>query len=269
MSTAEIIFGVVIIAIVFAIVSASETEHVGEKAGFQGCLCGIVFIILFLVMACSGGCSSKKPDEERICSEEYVFANSSGEPHRNDSCTKEVDEYDKYADATSAEEPQKKEILTEEADEIDNYIYTGPTGEPRWEGTLPEKVNDYTEPRYVYENLVESVDFLPENGRIIGYRISPSLVIHSRVKKGVNPPALGKYISRFGGKLLQDEEISLLQQNREQISKLREKAGDTPIVSEWFWGQHNGIPVAWHYEDDCYKDVIGSSDAYYLLILKR
>ena len=58
-------------------------------------------------------------------------------------------------------------------------VYVGPAGEPIWNGKLPEKVDDYTEPRYVYENLVESTKYLPENGRIIGYRISPSLVIHS------------------------------------------------------------------------------------------
>lgn len=51
-------------------------------------------------------------------------------------------------------------------------VYKGPAGEPRWDGKLPAKADDYVCPRYVYENLVESTDFLPENGRIIGYRIS-------------------------------------------------------------------------------------------------
>ena len=31
-------------------------------------------------------------------------------------------------------------------------VYVGPAGEPIWNGKLPEKVDDYTEPRYVYEN---------------------------------------------------------------------------------------------------------------------
>ncbi len=148
-------------------------------------------------------------------------------------------------------------------------IYKGPAGEPKWNGKLPEKVDDYTEPRYVYENLVESTDFLPENGRIIGYRISPSLVIHSRVKEAINPPVLWDYISRFGGKLLQGEEILLLQENWEKISELRKKAGDTPLTGKWFWAQHDIKPVAYHYQQGMYKDAIGFSDVWYLLILKR
>ncbi len=148
-------------------------------------------------------------------------------------------------------------------------IYNGPAGEPKWNGKLPEKVDDYTEPRYVYENLVESTNFLPENGRIVGYRISPSLVIHSRVKEAVNPPVLWNYISRFGGKLLQGEEIFLLQENWEKISELRKKAGDTPLKGKWFWVQHDIKPVVYHYQQSMYKDVIGFSGVWYLLILKR
>ncbi len=148
-------------------------------------------------------------------------------------------------------------------------VYTGPAGEPRWDGTLPEKVDDYTEPRYVYENLVESVDFLPENGRIIGYRISPTLVIHSRMKKDVCPSTLRGYVSRLGGRLLWGEEISLMRENWDKVSKLRVKAGDTPLVAEWFWAQCNGVPVVQHYKNNCYKDVIGYSGVWYPLILKR
>lgn len=157
----------------------------------------------------------------------------------------------------------RKEMSYEEG------VYKGPAGEPQWNGTLPEKVDDYTEPRYVYENLVESVDFLPENGRIIGYRISPSLVIHSRVHEAVNSPVLRNYISRFGGELLQDAEIAVLQENWEKVSELREKAGDTPLKDEWFWVMYDRFPVIHHFKRGLYKDVIGFSDIWSLLILKR
>lgn len=48
-------------------------------------------------------------------------------------------------------------------------VYDGPAGEPLWDGTLPQEVNDYTTPRYVYENLFETTTCQPENGRIKGY----------------------------------------------------------------------------------------------------
>lgn len=38
-------------------------------------------------------------------------------------------------------------------------VYKGSAGEPRWNGKLPAKADDYVQPRYVYENLVESTDF--------------------------------------------------------------------------------------------------------------
>lgn len=33
-------------------------------------------------------------------------------------------------------------------------VYDGHAGEPLWDGKLPEKMDDYTKPRYVYENGV-------------------------------------------------------------------------------------------------------------------
>ena len=148
-------------------------------------------------------------------------------------------------------------------------VYQGPAGDPRWNGQLPEKVDDYSEPRYVYENLEESADYLPRNGRIVGYRISPDLVIHSRVQLEVNPPILHSYSSRFGGKLLEGEDVVLLQQNWDKVSMLRKKAGDEPLPTGWFWALHQGIPVVVHYQDNCYKDVIGFPGVWYPLILKR
>lgn len=148
-------------------------------------------------------------------------------------------------------------------------VYTGPAGDPWWDGKLPEKVEDYVVPRYVYENLVESTEFLPENGRIIGYRISPSLVIHSRVQKGINPPVVWSYIRRFNGKLLENEESSILCKNWQAISELRVKAGDTPLECDYFWGSYDGETVAYSSNGLSYKRSFTFSGAYETLILKR
>ena len=48
--------------------------------------------------------------------------------------------------------------LTEQANIADELsskedMFKRPTGEPQWHGILPNKVDDYVEPRYVYENL--------------------------------------------------------------------------------------------------------------------
>lgn len=121
-------------------------------------------------------------------------------------------------------------------------VYTGPAGDPYWDGQLPEKVDNYQQPRYVYENLVESTEYLPENGRIIGYRISPTLVIHSRVQDSVNLPVLVNYIKRFNGKLLDYDEVSILAAHWKDISALRVKAGDTPLVAKGIWCSYQGVP---------------------------
>ncbi len=149
-------------------------------------------------------------------------------------------------------------------------IYAGPSGEPLWNGKLPEKVDDYTVPRYVYENLVESTEYLPENGRIIGYRISPTLVIHSRIKELVNPPVLLRYVERYGGKMLNDNDAYVLSNNWNEIMALREKAGDIKLKKlEWCWIKHNGYPVAMNIYRGVYKDLICIPDAWEALILKR
>lgn len=151
-------------------------------------------------------------------------------------------------------------------------VYKGPAGEPRWNGELPLKVDDYQQPRYVYENLVESTDYLPQNGRIIGYRISPNLVIHSRVQYGVNPPVLESYIRRLGGKLLSPDEVMTLFNNWKAVSALRVKAGDTPLGKFQFWcHSREGFPVCTRFEDEYifFEDMVGFGKFYASLILKR
>lgn len=68
-------------------------------------------------------------------------------------------------------------------------------------------------PRYVYENLCESTDYLSEKGRIIGYRISSELVIHSVVLPNFKFCSLSAFIRRYGGKLLSFPEAVLLLDN--------------------------------------------------------
>lgn len=148
-------------------------------------------------------------------------------------------------------------------------VYAGPAGDPWWDGKLPEKVDDYTEPRYVYEDLFESTDFLPKHGRIVGYRVSPSLVIHSRVQHAVNPPIVWDYLERFKGKFLEDDEIHALIKNWKKVSELRVKAGDTPLECKFFWAKRHGKPVAYKSDGAGYKDSFGFPDVWYTLILKR
>lgn len=148
--------------------------------------------------------------------------------------------------------------------------YGGPAGEPLWDGMLPTSVDDYTEPRYVYENLKESCDYFPENGRIIGYRISPELVIHSRINPSINLPCLSSYISRYGGKLLNVDECAVLLDNWDKVSQLREKAGDTPLDVKTFWALSDQLLPS---EVDVYRrtcrDMAGFNNVWCALILKR
>lgn len=130
--------------------------------------------------------------------------------------------------------------ITKKEFSLGSGFYGGPAGEPLWDGVLPQKVDDYVEPRYVYENLVESTKYLPENGRIIGYRISPSLVIHSRVCDSVNEIAIYRYLDRYGGRLLETTEAAILLENLQAISDLRIKAGDEPLKLKKFWISNKG-----------------------------
>ena len=148
--------------------------------------------------------------------------------------------------------------------------YQGPAGEPIWDGALPVMVKDYTSPRYVYDNGYESTEYLPEHGRIIGYRISPSLVIHSHSKYSVNPPMLMDCLNRLGGRLLRASDINVLMQNWDAISDLRVKAGDTPLKKDNFWFRCDDEPVAYNIKNSSYwPNAMAFSDFEALLILKR
>ena len=147
-------------------------------------------------------------------------------------------------------------------------VYDGPAGEPLWDGKLPEKVDDYTKPRYVYENLVETTVCQPENGRIIGYRISPSLVIHSRVQK-VKPSVVTLYRDRFGGKFLDFSDVKMLVAMWQEISDLRVAAGDKPLEGKFLYATHRGSVVLCNIKDMTWDYPCFTSLEEYLLILKR
>ena len=151
-------------------------------------------------------------------------------------------------------------------------VYKGPAGKPKWNGILPKRVEDYVRPRYVYENLVESVDYVPENGRIIGYRISPELVIHSRVQSHVTPPTLYRYLQRLGGRLLSPDEVAILLGAWHDLSDLRKKAGDDALDCVKFWCcSKEGLPVCAkiHNNRALLQDMIGFAKFDASLILKR
>lgn len=66
----------------------------------------------------------------------------------------------------------------------------------------PADVSDYTIPRYVYANGSESPEYEPENGRIVGYRIAPNLVINSHIYTGTSLRLCQNYMLRH---LLQEK----------------------------------------------------------------
>lgn len=147
-------------------------------------------------------------------------------------------------------------------------VYVGPAGEPLWNGKLPEKVDDYTQPRYVYENLVETTVCRPENGRIIGYRISPSLVIHSRVQR-VEASSVALYRDRFGGKLLNFSDVKTLVPVWQKVSELRVAAGDKPLEGKFVYATDRGSVVVSNLNNMTWEYPDSSSPQKHLLILKR
>ena len=117
--------------------------------------------------------------------------------------------------------------------------YSGLGDEPIWNGTLPKIVEYDGTPRYVYEDLYESIKPCKKHGRIIGYRISPTLVIHSMVASNnccTNQGAKA-FSLKYKGKPLNTEDAHILAKtdNWTAINKLRTKIGDTPLPEGYFW----------------------------------
>jgi hypothetical protein len=149
-------------------------------------------------------------------------------------------------------------------------VYKGPTGEPQWHGVLPDKVDDYVEPRYVYENLVETTEFLPENGRIIGYRISPTLVIHSTIESEITPGVFYDFVERLDGELLELCEIALLKDNWYKISELCIKSGQKILLEDTLWFDNfNDNPLVINFGNDYCYNVFDDRSYRATLVLKR
>lgn len=112
--------------------------------------------------------------------------------------------------------------------------------EPCWNGYVVDNKN-YRTPVYVFEDNTEG-DALPAGKkpkRVIGYRISPTLVIHSMVgnncwmKKDIKP-----FCVRYNGELLNRDDVQILRENWETVSNMRLAIGDTVLPMPRFW--YNG-----------------------------
>ena len=147
----------------------------------------------------------------------------------------------------------------------------GSLGEPLGDVKLPQTVKNYTEPRYVYENLVETIEYQPDNGHIVGYRISPSLVIHSCILHS-NPYLVELHCNCVGGKLLNYSDVRTLAAMWKKISKLRVAAGYKPLKGKFVYATFCGSLVICNINDmslRCLSNFISDTQESCLLILKR
>ena len=122
-------------------------------------------------------------------------------------------------------------------------VYTGFGEEPLWHGNLPKRVDDYVRPRYVFEDCTESEELITGHGAIVGYRISPTLVIHSMVGKHYFLSEINEFLRDFGGKLLEKEDLEALRKNFKKVSEMREIAGDTKLPNGYFWAKPLGSVI--------------------------
>lgn len=121
-----------------------------------------------------------------------------------------------------------------------------------WHGDAPAKVSDFAVPRYVYENLAETKKPTPQNGKIIGYRIGPELVIRNAVSpsKGWHKDDIQSFIDHFGGKLLNHENANVLRHYWDIISEMRQATGEPPLPLPYFWYQDEYGIASGHYRED-------------------
>lgn len=120
-----------------------------------------------------------------------------------------------------------------------------------WYGKLPEQAGGYTRPRYVYDNGYESETPLSQGGQVIGYRISPTLVIHSATcKYDYSPEFLSAFMIKFRGKLLTSDDVEVLKRNWDTVSKMHTAIGESPLPTPYFWYTDNGEIKSTHYRED-------------------
>ena len=134
----------------------------------------------------------------------------------------------------------------------ENTKFAGLKHYPVWHGKSPEKVADFAVPRYVYENMAETKKPTAKNGRIIGYRIGPELVIRSAISpaKGWNKGDISAFIEHFGGKLLNHQDANILRRYWDIVSEMRLAAGETPLPLPYFWYQDEYGIASGHYRED-------------------
>lgn len=116
-----------------------------------------------------------------------------------------------------------------------------------------KKVENYTRPRYVYANGEESEFPQCAFGDVIGYRISPTLVISDMCADGNGwfLENLVAFIKKYGGAKLTMDEVAILRQNYDKINKMRRAIGDTPLPYGYFWAEgRTGYSESVHCKDD-------------------
>ena len=138
--------------------------------------------------------------------------------------------------------------------------------EKYWLGTLPDVVDDYEKPRYVYADGFESETPRPEGGQVIGYRISPTLVIHSATcEQNYSSEFLLTFMAKFNGKLLTITDVEILKANWDTVSKMRTAIGENPLPTPYFWFAGASRLESTHFREN-YTESSPESSA---VILKR
>ena len=113
-------------------------------------------------------------------------------------------------------------------------------------------VNDFVEPRYVYDSLKESVEHNPEFGAVIGYRIANDLVIHDMFIRGYClRDCLRSFKAEFGVEILDyDKDLPIFLKYFDRINEMRKAIGDV-------WGDHNKFWVRWNGYTESYDRIDG------------
>ena len=101
--------------------------------------------------------------------------------------------------------------------------------------------------------------FRSENGRIVGYRIAPNLVINSHIYTGTSLRLCQNYMLRH---LLQEKDVLLLEENLNALHSLRAKSGEKPLSFACFWAKKNGFPVIINLEKNQYWTVSDEQKTY-------
>lgn len=108
-------------------------------------------------------------------------------------------------------------------------------GDPLFNKPLKEN-SDFSEPCYVYSDESESLE-IKKNLAIIGYRISPTLVIHdiSGKKSTDDFEKAVTFAKDHNGRFLTSSDVNTLKANYAKLNALRLKIGEPRIPQGYFW----------------------------------